>query len=450
MFGRGSFPRRKSKTVMDSPLLQPLRPAGKRRRRINLANQDTIKCFICQEKFAKYTCPSCNLRYCSVDCFKSQSHSACSESFYKNALLEDFQLEDGSFNGRPQSSQATAMLEILRKIESGQPFSDEDEESADAGSVDLTEEQLNRLSKDELLGFLTQDQIEEFDRKVSTGELDPDFIQATINAQCEDPWWIERQTELPESNPPPPKIHLVQQSLLPALPDRLNPHLFYHLFSLTLGYVSLLRYYGLRSLCEAKDEDRAALPADLPHFFPILFQTELRLESIAECFGEYLKNLPTMEAESIRFLLQDLRSLFPASPSKSKKNKLIIEMEASDQEEAVPSPRCALALSDLYHFLNTHHDWRNIYMNVSRTSVLKKLLFFISFSMEPSRLERFPQEVDQDHDLLDSHLKSDDNTQLLPNQPPFSNLLLSNNTHPSDLAPKPPKIIETSTTDDTV
>ncbi|KAA1133392.1 hypothetical protein PGTUg99_029013 [Puccinia graminis f. sp. tritici] len=235
MFGRGSFPRRKSKTVMDSPLLQPLRPAGKRRRRINLANQDTIKCFICQEKFAKYTCPSCNLRYCSVDCFKSQSHSACSESFYKNALLEDFQLEDGSFNGRPQSSQATAMLEILRKIESGQPFSDEDEESADAGSVDLTEEQLNRLSKDELLGFLTQDQIEEFDRKVSTGELDPDFIQATINAQCEDPWWIERQTELPESNPPPPKIHLVQQSLLPALPDRLNPHLFYHLFSLTLS-----------------------------------------------------------------------------------------------------------------------------------------------------------------------------------------------------------------------
>jgi hypothetical protein len=58
--------------------------------------------------------------------------------------LEDIQLEDGSTNGGAQSSQAMAMLDILRKIESDQPFSDEDENSTDAGSVDLTEEQLSK------------------------------------------------------------------------------------------------------------------------------------------------------------------------------------------------------------------------------------------------------------------------------------------------------------------
>jgi hypothetical protein len=82
---------------------------------------------------------------------------------------------------------------------------------------------------------LTQEQIEEFDRKVSTGELDPDFIQATINSQCDDPWWIDWDTEAPESNPPSSRIHIVHQSLVPPLPDQLNPQLFYHVFSLTLS-----------------------------------------------------------------------------------------------------------------------------------------------------------------------------------------------------------------------
>ncbi|POW04384.1 hypothetical protein PSTT_10456 [Puccinia striiformis] len=202
---------------------------GRTRNRINQANQDTIKCLVCQINFAKYTCPNCNLRYCTVNCFKSQSHSACSESFYKNALLEDIQSEQSTTkDGRPTQSQLE-ILEILKKLESsGLSLSDEGEEEEDDESLDLTEEQLDKLSKEELLRFLTAEQIQEFDRKVSNNELDSEFIEATINTQCHDPWWL---TEEHLNSSSSSKINLIDQALLPTLPDRLNPHLFYHIFS---------------------------------------------------------------------------------------------------------------------------------------------------------------------------------------------------------------------------
>ncbi|KNF00706.1 hypothetical protein PSTG_06120 [Puccinia striiformis f. sp. tritici PST-78] len=160
--------------VQELLLLKPKK--GRTRNRINQANQDTIKCLVCQINFAKYTCPNCNLRYCTVNCFKSQSHSACSESFYKNALLEDIQSEQSTTkDGRPTQSQLE-ILEILKKLESsGLSLSDEGEEEEDDESLDLTEEQL------------------EFDRKVSNNELDSEFIEATINSQCHDPWWLTEE-----------------------------------------------------------------------------------------------------------------------------------------------------------------------------------------------------------------------------------------------------------------
>ncbi|OAV98555.1 hypothetical protein PTTG_01812 [Puccinia triticina 1-1 BBBD Race 1] len=423
-----------------------LKPAGRRRRtRINQANQDTIKCLICQDSFARYTCPNCNLRYCSVECFKSQSHSTCSESFYKNALLEDIQL-DGSADGGSQSQ--AAMLEMLRRIEAGGPLSDEDENGSDAESLELTADQLNRLSKDELLGFLTAEQIEEFNRKVSNGDLDPTFIQATINSQCQDPWWLDRQPD--QSNPSSPStVDLLDQSVLPALPDRLNPQLFYHVFSLTLGYVSLLRHYGLRSLFEATQEDRIDLLSQLPKFLPILFDSDLRLESITDCFGLFLKKLPNMGPESIPFLIKDLRYLFPDSQSKPKK-ALIVEVTTDGNPIPSRETWCSLALSDLYRFLNTH-GWGYSHPKCNRKSILKKLLFFISFSIDSTRLNRFSQEIDNDESRLECDLRSDDNDDTLnPDQLPFSDLLVGNpssNSYHSDLPRKPPKIIETSSTD---
>ena len=44
-------------------------------------------CGVCHKVEGRYACPKCNLRYCSSDCYKSDRHGACSESFYKAEFM---------------------------------------------------------------------------------------------------------------------------------------------------------------------------------------------------------------------------------------------------------------------------------------------------------------------------------------------------------------------------
>ena len=45
-------------------------------------------CPLCLKNPSKYTCPRCNTRYCSVECYKSEKHRDCSEMFYKDCFME--------------------------------------------------------------------------------------------------------------------------------------------------------------------------------------------------------------------------------------------------------------------------------------------------------------------------------------------------------------------------
>ncbi|KAI7950995.1 hypothetical protein MJO29_009669 [Puccinia striiformis f. sp. tritici] len=429
--------------VQELLLLKPKK--GRTRNRINQANQDTIKCLVCQINFAKYTCPNCNLRYCTVNCFKSQSHSACSESFYKNALLEDIQSEQSTTkDGRPTQSQLE-ILEILKKLESsGLSFSEEEEEEEEEESLDLTEEQLDKLSKEELLRFLTAEQIQEFDRKVSNNELDSEFIEATINSQCHDPWWL---TEEHLNSSSSSQINLVDQALLPILPDRLNPHLFYHIFSVSLGYIAIIRYYGIKSLSDITLEDSQDLIPQLPKFFPILFDTHkvLKLESISDCFSQFIQdsNGQLLSPESIKFFIQDLSYLFP----KKSPLPVFIHDISSDQSNTNKVALCAYALSDLYRYLNKIEvqEWRKIQIS-NHKPILKKLLFFISYSIDSKRLDKFNEEVQEEEThnvpINDDELDSD------INQHPLSKFLLVKNDKTSQIEPAPkkktPMIVETT------
>ncbi|POW01250.1 hypothetical protein PSHT_12635 [Puccinia striiformis] len=446
---------------------------GRTRNRINQANQDTIKCLVCQINFAKYTCPNCNLRYCTVNCFKSQvkpqtTHlekkkkttdifMPVSFSMFGNALLEDIQAEQSTTkDGRPTQSQLE-ILEILKKLESsGLSLSDEEEEEEDDESLDFTEEQLDcrydnesplttdKLSKEELLRFLTAEQIQEFDRKVSNNELDSEFIEATINTQCHDPWWL---TEEHLNSSSSSKINLIDQALLPTLPDRLNPHLFYHIFSVSLGYVAIIRYYGIKSLSEITLEDSQDLIPQLPKLFPILFDTHkvLKLESISDCFSHFIQqsNGQLLGPESIKFFIQDLSYLFP----KKSPLPVFIHDISSNQSNTNKVELCAYALSDLYRYLNKidGKDWRKIKIS-NHKPILKKLLFFISYSIDSKRLDKFNEEVQEEEThtvpINDDELNSD------INHHPLSRFLLVKNDNTSQIEPAPkkktPMIVETT------
>eukprot|EP00038_Savillea_parva_P018306 m.23010 g.23010 ORF g.23010 m.23010 type:complete len:502 (+) comp4047_c0_seq2:93-1598(+) len=44
-------------------------------------------CDVCAIHFHKYTCPQCQMRYCSLQCYKSEAHADCSEGFYKAEVM---------------------------------------------------------------------------------------------------------------------------------------------------------------------------------------------------------------------------------------------------------------------------------------------------------------------------------------------------------------------------
>lgn len=65
-------------------------------------------CMLCQCKQSCYTCPRCNLHYCGLACYQSPDHSACSEEFYKESVLQE--LKD---MGKTEDEGRKKMQEIL-------------------------------------------------------------------------------------------------------------------------------------------------------------------------------------------------------------------------------------------------------------------------------------------------------------------------------------------------
>ena len=105
----------------------------------------------CSKQTAKYTCPKCNLRYCSLECYKnevgdednvcsiysssilnnfsfailySQSHLQCTESFYKDNILQEIS------NQRVSNEEKKKILELLKRVGREDVSADSDDEEA--------------------------------------------------------------------------------------------------------------------------------------------------------------------------------------------------------------------------------------------------------------------------------------------------------------------------------
>lgn len=65
-------------------------------------------CFSCENALAKYSCPRCNILYCSLPCYQSPSHLNCSEDFYKESVIE-------ALNEQSDLDSKTKMMEILQR-----------------------------------------------------------------------------------------------------------------------------------------------------------------------------------------------------------------------------------------------------------------------------------------------------------------------------------------------
>lgn len=118
-------------------------------------NARSTICMMCQSEPSCYTCPRCNLHYCSLACYRSPDHSVCSESFYRESVLKELKdmgtteregrkkMQDMLLSLRQKAERTDGGMESLLK-ESGIVSDDEDVETAEKVQV---MELLSRLAE---------------------------------------------------------------------------------------------------------------------------------------------------------------------------------------------------------------------------------------------------------------------------------------------------------------
>ncbi|KAL1501313.1 hypothetical protein ABEB36_006657 [Hypothenemus hampei] len=88
-------------------------------------------CKICDNALAKYACPKCNIIYCSLTCYQAVGHLECSESFYKESVMSELNLDPND----PESK--AKMLEILQRNQlKSEDFNEKCEEWTSDSDID--------------------------------------------------------------------------------------------------------------------------------------------------------------------------------------------------------------------------------------------------------------------------------------------------------------------------
>ncbi|KAI0684010.1 hypothetical protein BC835DRAFT_1392190 [Cytidiella melzeri] len=216
----------------------------------------SVPCGICRRQFARYTCPKCNLQYCSLTCFRSQTHSDCSEQFYKNELEADIRT-----NPSQTADERRQMMSLLKRFEEEAAEDEEtmlSAENADEDGEGGLAQRIATLNLDDV----TYDQMWEVltpaERQKFLGVLnDPSSEVAQAIMQSEDleeqiiqPWWEAPvgDEKTPSRIPQKRYGHRPQMFDIPptVLSDTTNtastgPSLLFNIFAVLLAYSYVTR-----------------------------------------------------------------------------------------------------------------------------------------------------------------------------------------------------------------
>uniref|UniRef100_A0A1B0D971 Uncharacterized protein n=1 Tax=Phlebotomus papatasi TaxID=29031 RepID=A0A1B0D971_PHLPP len=178
------------------------------------------KCQLCSKEKAKYSCPRCNILYCSVPCYRCEAHLQCSESFYKQCIEEEL----ASNASNQVSESAKKMHEILKRMQDLEDPGDDIEEiippldgssgESDLDSDDDTPESdlaarlegVDLNDPEAVWSKLTSTERQEFESIVHAGDISSLVPMYT-------PWWVENQEKL------------VQEVQLPGTPATSHPEI---------------------------------------------------------------------------------------------------------------------------------------------------------------------------------------------------------------------------------
>jgi hypothetical protein len=207
-------------------------------------------------------CPRCNLRYCSLVCYKDLQHADCTESFYRDSVTAEIQQRDLDKDSKNK------MLEMLKRLEednnpddlldSDDDYEDEHQEELMArfNNIDI-----ENTDPDLIWDLLSDRERQEFEKVLSELEQTGDWNK--MNLPSYQPWWkqhislVQDQEETDTTTVPelPKMIPDFTKMTQPA--TRSSPHLAWNLLHILATYSYLMRH-SMGDLLE-DPEDTVAL-----------------------------------------------------------------------------------------------------------------------------------------------------------------------------------------------
>ncbi|KAL3817881.1 hypothetical protein ACJIZ3_003786 [Penstemon smallii] len=217
-----------------------------------------IICRVCEKQFSQYTCPRCNIRYCSLHCYKSHS-LRCTESFMRENVMGEME------QMKPDEESKTKMLDILKRF-----HEEEETDSFHGDELDssMSEETIQKILSGGQISFndLSVEEKKHFQRAIASGELSK-LIEPW------DPWWLkpsakyislssdgaqlvqpinnenseassENETDDDQSNDIPPGPESPLPSITKLTTSKPSPLLPVHLIDIIYSYCFTLRLYN--------------------------------------------------------------------------------------------------------------------------------------------------------------------------------------------------------------
>ncbi|WWD06906.1 hypothetical protein V865_005003 [Kwoniella europaea PYCC6329] len=307
-------------------------------------------CGICRKKESKYVCPRCNILYCSLDCFRDESHSQCSEPFYKSTVLSTI-----ASDPKAGLEEKKSMVEMLRRFEESQAEGGEgsedflkeleelekEEEEYDELLQKLDGVDLDSIDSNQLFHLLPQQHRDAFLAALRNpdSEETKELLEEATKDEDEDrdvpdvlPWWEGEQLQENEEADDDeaeektriraaPTPGLIPDEIIDAIspPDGVGQKLIYNAVAICIAYLHTLLSFRLPSLSSDHLQQANVTPQEVKEYIgklvPFLIdpKSTVRYENPSSAWGNVWDNivedLPT--SHSNISTLQHLLSLVP-------------------------------------------------------------------------------------------------------------------------------------------
>lgn len=272
----------------------------------------------CQKQFSNYVCPRCNLRYCSLACYKDLQHAECTESFYKESITAEIQSRGGV-----DTEEKRQMLDLLRRFEAenDEILEDDDDDDDDNQADDLAE----RLAT---LDIETADPAEIWSRlsakeRTAFEQLLQNHANVNDLLTEYEPWWCSHDVA-PRIQALDDDDDYVTTTNIPQLPDPLpniesmvktiHPDLGWYLCSILMSYCYMMRHF--------MGDVREDVPSTITCLeeTSILFSGKTQLSSMEDVLVDLMDRLRDSDQaaankELIVMLLDDVIQLLEAPSS---------------------------------------------------------------------------------------------------------------------------------------